>query len=171
MPIDCLPRHSLAINERRPFTEAQSSLLTFREGDILFGAMRSYFHKVVIAPFDGVTRSTCFVLRPKQEYSYSWAVLTLFDDNTVEHASKHARGTTIPYAVWEGSLGEMLVALPSVDLLLAFEKIIRPMLRFIQLSFFRQKNLRQTRDLLLPKLISGEVSVEQLEAEAVAQGV
>src|ERR1700730_529142 len=81
MPIDCLPRHSLAINERRPFTEAQSSLLTFREGDILFGAMRSYFHKVVIAPFDGVTRSTCFVLRPKQEYSYSWAVLTLFDDN------------------------------------------------------------------------------------------
>jgi hypothetical protein len=32
-------------------------------------------------------------------------------------------------------------------------------------------NLRKTRDLLLPKVISGEVSVEHFEAEAVAQGV
>jgi type I restriction enzyme, S subunit len=33
----------------------------------------------------------------------------------------------------------------------------------------RNANLVETRDLLLPKLISGEVSVEQLECEAIAQ--
>jgi type I restriction enzyme S subunit len=35
----------------------------------------------------------------------------------------------------------------------------------------RNRILRATRDLLLPKLISGEVSVERFEADAVAQGV
>jgi type I restriction enzyme S subunit len=32
-------------------------------------------------------------------------------------------------------------------------------------------NLRRTRDLLLPKLVSGEIDVEKLESEAVTQGV
>jgi type I restriction enzyme S subunit len=35
----------------------------------------------------------------------------------------------------------------------------------------KNANLRKTRDILLPKLISGEISVEQSEAEAVAQSV
>jgi type I restriction enzyme S subunit len=43
VPIDCIPRHSLALTETRPGNEAQSSLLLFRKHDILFGSMRSYF--------------------------------------------------------------------------------------------------------------------------------
>jgi type I restriction enzyme S subunit len=35
----------------------------------------------------------------------------------------------------------------------------------------RVYNLRQTRDLILPMLISGEIDVENIEAEAVAQGI
>lgn len=169
LPIDCLPRQSLAVTSSRPIDEAQSSLQKFRKGDVLFGAMRSYFHKVVIAPFHGITRSTCFVLRPKNTAAYSWAVLTLFDEDTVEYSHKHARGSTIPYAVWDGSLAEMLVAFPPEDLLAKFDISVRPMLDAIALSFFRQNNLRLTGNLLLPKLISGNVSVDQLESEAIAQ--
>jgi type I restriction enzyme S subunit len=58
VPIDCLSRKSLALQESKPWEEAQSSLILFKKGDVLFGAMRSYFHKVTIAPFDGVTRTT-----------------------------------------------------------------------------------------------------------------
>jgi type I restriction enzyme S subunit len=35
----------------------------------------------------------------------------------------------------------------------------------------RNTNLRTTRDLLLPKLVSGEISVENLEQEALAETV
>jgi type I restriction enzyme, S subunit len=169
LPIDCLPRQSLAVSTARPIDEAQSSLLKFCKYDVLFGAMRSYFHKVVIAPFEGVTRSTCFVLRPREEDAYSWMALTLFQEKTVEYSNKHARGSTIPYAVWDGSLGNMLVASPPLHLLSRFNSIVRPMLERIALTFFQQWNLRESRDLLLPKLISGEISIEEVESEAIAQ--
>jgi len=103
------------LTESKPGSEAQSSLFSFKKYDILFGAMRSYFHKVVIAPFDGITRSTCFVLHPTEEINYSYAVLTLFEESTVAYSSKHSRGTTIPYAVWDGALENMPIFLPPED--------------------------------------------------------
>ena len=54
LPIDCIPRKSLSISEVKSWEEAQSSLHLFDAGDILFGAMRPYFHKVVVAPLEGV---------------------------------------------------------------------------------------------------------------------
>ncbi len=163
VPIDCLPRKSLALSESKPGSEAQSSLFSFKKYDILFGAMRSYFHKVVIAPFDGTTRSTCFVLRPIEESNYSYAVLTLFEESTVSYSSKHSRGTTIPYAVWDGALENMPNVMPPEELRSNFNRIVKPTLERIAISLFRQANLRRTRDLLLPKLISGEVDVEKID--------
>jgi len=163
VPIDCLPRKSLALSESKPGSEAQSSLFSFKKYDILFGAMRSYFHKVVIAPFDGTTRSTCFVLRPTEEINYSYAVLTLFEESTVAYSSKHSRGTTIPYAVWDGALENMPIVMPPEELRSKINRIVKPLLERIAISPFMQTNLRRTRDLLLPKLISGEVDVEHLD--------
>jgi len=65
----------------------------------------------------------------------------------------------------------MPVPVPPDELLSEFEDRIRPLLKRIQLSFFAQRNLRQTRDLLIPKLMSGEISVEEVDSEAVTQRV
>ena len=64
LPIDIIPMHNLALKEFKSHSEAKSSLITFDKDDILIGAMRVYFHRVVIAPCKGVTRTTCFVLSP-----------------------------------------------------------------------------------------------------------
>jgi type I restriction enzyme S subunit len=45
----------------------------------------------------------------------------------------------------------------------AFEKNSRPLRRRIELLINQNANLRRTRDLLLPKLISGEVDVEKID--------
>ena len=162
VPIDCLPRKSFTLLEDNPWQEAQSSLQTFECDDILFGAMRPYFHKVVIAPLKGVTRSTCFVLRPYRTDDISFALMTVFQEESVKFANAHSRGTTIPYAVWDGSMAEMPVILPPPSQRQRFHLMVRPMINFIQSTFFKQRNLRQTRDLLLPKLISGELDVSEL---------
>ncbi len=65
----------------------------------------------------------------------------------------------------------LCVPLPPRALMLRFEEIARPMRRQIEVLLAKNMNRRRTRDLLLPKLISGKVSVEQFEAEALAQGV
>jgi type I restriction enzyme S subunit len=159
VPIDCLPSKSLALLEAKPIEEAQSSLQLFEKGNILFGAMRPYFHKVVIAPFAGVTRTTCFVFKTAKPEWNAFATMTAFEEATVAYANAHSQGATIPYAVWDGSLAEMPLVLPPDALLRRFEKIAAPMLSRISQSFFTLNNLRRTRDLLLPRLLSGQVSL------------
>jgi len=163
LPIDCIPRKSFLLLESQDYTHAKSSLILFNRKDILFGNMRSYFHKVIIAPFDGVTRTTCFVLRPRNKNYLSYAYLTLFNEKTVSYSAQHSKGSTIPYAVWEGGLAEMKIIMPSRKIIDAFEKIISPILEISINTFFKLRNLRTARDLLLPKLISGEIDVSNWE--------
>jgi len=163
MPIDCISKRSLAICEIKSWKEAQSSLHLFDEGDILFGAMRPYFHKVVVAPFKGVTRKTCFVFKSVLPECHAFTALTLFQDSTVSFANSHSKGATIPYAVWPQSMDGMPVVFPSIKLVKRFEDAVGPMIARIGTMFFQNTNLRRTRDLLLPKLISGEVDVSELD--------
>ncbi len=165
LPIDCLPRRSLLVQEIKPWTKAQSSLQLFSKGDIIFGAMRPYFHKVVVAPFDGVTRRTCFVLRSIKPEYHAFCALTMFQDSTVAFANSHSQGATIPYAVWSNAFDGMMVITPTRALILRFQDIVEPMLAEIFNTFFRNMVLRQTRDLLLPRLISGEIDVENLDVK------
>lgn len=163
VPIDCIPKHSLAILESEPWDNARSSLRLFDEMDILFGAMRPYFHKVAIAPFKGITRTTCFVLRPRDSEVFSYSVMTLFQEETIEFANKHSQGSTIPYVAWEGVLANMPCLEPPDHLLKTFNSAVYPILRLIHLQYFIQKNLCRARDLLLPRLISGELDVSDLD--------
>ncbi len=169
VPIDCIGRKTLALAEFKPWIEAQSSLVLFEEDDVLFGAMRAYFHKVCLAPFPGVTRTTCFVLRPRKPEFAAFAAMIAFAEPTVDYAAKHAQGATIPYAVWDGSLARMPVLLPPDDVLRKFQTAVTPMLAWVKGALARQNNLRETRDLLLPKLLSGELDVSATpEPEALA---
>ena len=101
VPIDCISPKSLFLTESKPGEEAKSSLTKFYTGDILFGAMRPYFHKVCIAPFDGTTRTTAFVFYPKREHDFAFATLLLHDPDTIDFATRNSTGSTIPYAVWQ----------------------------------------------------------------------
>jgi type I restriction enzyme S subunit len=68
-------------------------------------------------------------------------------------------------------IGSTIVVVPTPDWQERFSRVAAPMNKMSVCCLARISNLRQTRDLLLPKLISGEISVEQFEAELVAQGV
>lgn len=165
VPIDCIPRRSLALTTTKPASEAKSSLIAFKKKDILFGAMRPYFHKVVLAPFDGITRQTCFVLGSNEPENYPFNLFTIFEDSTVEYASNHSTGSTIPYASWDGGLSEMPIVKPPKYLSKRFCAIVKSMLDLIEEMIERNANLRQTRDLLLPKLISCEIDVSELDID------
>lgn len=170
VPIECLPPKSLALLESKPIEEAQSSLQLFEKNEILFGAMRPYFHKVVVAPFPGVTRTTCFVFKPMRPEWHAFATLTLFRDATVAYANAHSRGATIPYAVWDGSLAEMPLLLPHAEVLKRFDVVVAPLLSRLRLMFHEMEKLHLYRDLLLPRLMSGDlpVTAAECELEAVA---
>ena len=165
VPIDCIPRRSISLRESKSSSEAKSSLIAFKRNDILFGAMRSYFHKVSLAPFNGITRQTCFVLRSKNANNYPFDLFTTFQDSTVEYSSNHSTGSTIPYATWDLGLAIMPIVIPPNSLIKQYSDVVTPLLNSIQMMLKNNVNLHQTRDILLPKLISGEIDVSELDTD------
>ena len=159
LPIDTIPMNTFALTATRPNEEAQSSLLAFYCDDIIIGAMRVYFHRVIIAPFDGITRSTCFVLTPKDPNYLAFGLLCCDQDKSIDFAQQSSKGSTMPYAVWDGGLGELEIAIPPQDIASEFNRIIMPMIREIQKSYYETEILNNIRDTLLPKLMSGEIDV------------
>jgi len=80
----------------------------------------------------------------------------------LELVAKHSTGTTRE-RISRSALSKLPVMLPPLPLQEKFSAIAEPCYR--QITFLQRKNniLRQTRDLLLPKLISGELDVSELD--------
>jgi type I restriction enzyme S subunit len=55
------------------------------------------------------------------------------------------------------------VPAPGATLLRRFEQLVRPIRRQVEILTAQQQNLRATRELLLPRLISGQIDVADLE--------
>lgn len=162
LPIDLIPIKSLAIREVRPNEEALSSLLRFDENDILIGAMRVYFHRVAIAPFEGITRTTCFVLEPFDPSYFAYGAITCNQDLAIDYAQKTSKGSTMPYAVWEGGLGDFEIPIPDEATAAKFNNIVKPLLEQIKKSYFENETLQELRESLLPKLMNGEIDVDKV---------
>ena len=62
-------------------------------------------------------------------------------------------------------LASMPVILPTKELVLSFDKLIKSMLTQQVKNLKETKILKETRDALLPKLLSGEIDVSALQDE------
>lgn len=160
--LEHLPRKSIALAEWGMAQEVQSTKLVFHKGEILFGKIRPYFHKVGVAPLDGVCSSDTIVIAPKSPEHFGIALGCVSSDEFVLHATQTSQGTKMPRANWD-VLKNYPVAIPPPPLLERFNEIMQQHVAQIRNFIFRTRNLRGTRDLLLPKLISGEVDVERLD--------
>jgi type I restriction enzyme S subunit len=74
-------------------------------------------------------------------------------------------GATGRQRVQEKCFDSFLIAHPDQDTLEAFSELIQPVFRQAFTLDRTNRNLRKTRDLLLPKLIDGQLAVEDLEIE------
>ena len=162
LPIDIIPMNSFAITDFKANEDAKSSLIKFDKDDIVIGAMRVYFHRIILAPCDGITRTTCFTLAPYQKEYLSFAFLCCDQDSSIDYAQRTSKGSTMPYAVWEGGLGEMEINIPSPQIAEEFNMLVLPLLRKIQYSYFENKYLKELRDSLLPRLISGKIDISNI---------
>ncbi len=158
LPIDCLPKHSLTYLTPADISLAESSLVSFEEDDILFGAMRPYFHKVCFAQSKGLTRSTCFVLNSKEKEYREFLLMLLFDDSSVKHATSISVGTTMPYTRWK-EFKLMNIIIPAKDIALSFSQNLFRIIKALKNLSSQIRLLTEARDRLLPKLMSGEIEV------------
>ena len=144
--------------------DANSSLTLFYKGDVLFGAMRPYFHKVCSAPFDGVTRTTVFTLTPNNPNVGVFALFQAYQDSTIQYATQHSEGSTIPYAKWRNSMELMPLFIPAEPIQMAFSSVVSSFVERANSNILQAQNLAALRDTLLPRLISGQLRLTEVEA-------
>ncbi len=164
VPIESIGAKNPFLYETKLGDEASSSLTLFRKGDILFGAMRPYFHKVCVAPFDGVTRTTVLTFIAKNTNARSFALFLAYQASTIKYATQHSEGSTIPYAKWKNSLEYMPVVLPPISVQEAFGNVVSLFIEQANANNQQVKTLVQLRNSLLPRLISGRMRLPETEA-------
>lgn len=154
--LEHMPRKSVALTEWGLSDGVQSSKSRFQSGDVLFGKLRPYFHKVVFAPTDGVCSTDILVIRPT---SPEWAGFVLghaSSEELVAHADASSTGTKMPRTSW-GDLARFTVLLPDDRVAAAFNTIATALTARIRVNIFECQTLAALRDALLPKLLSGEI--------------
>ncbi|MCI0701436.1 MAG: restriction endonuclease subunit S, partial [Planctomycetia bacterium] len=161
--LEHIPRRSFTPTEFGSVDSVASRKWRFLPGDILFGKLRPYFHKVVEAPVAGVCSTDAIVMRPREERR-DLALMVAFSAEFVAHAVGTAGGTDRPRAKWS-DLEKFQVALPPHGLIARFSEVVRPMVDLAANLARQNANLRATRVLLLPKLVSGEIDVSDLDID------
>ncbi|KYG01332.1 restriction endonuclease [Sorangium cellulosum] len=161
--LEHLPRRSVALGEWGHAGEAQSIKLRARAGDILFGKIRPYFHKVGVTPVDAVCSSDILVLRAQAPEHFGLVLCCVSSDAFVAHATQTSQGTKMPRASWD-VLRQVALPLPPARLLRRFDGIVTDLVDMMHRLVLKNRNLRVTRDLLLPGLVSGEIDVSGVDA-------
>jgi type I restriction enzyme S subunit len=144
----------------------------FRNDDTLFARItpclengKTGFVQFLQSEHDTAFGSTEFIiLRSKllcPEYVYLMGRSEAFRD----HAIKSMSGATGRQRVQEACFEQFLIAHPDRQTIEAFHATVSPIFKSVHLLACKNAALRQTRDLLLPKLISGEVDVSELEID------
>ncbi len=156
--LEHIPRRSLALDAWDTTTELGSNKLEFKKGEVLFGKIRPYFHKVSVAPFDGLCSADTIVIRSRQPEHYAIVVGCVSSDEFVALATATSNGSKMPRANWT-VLAEHPIAIPALTVARQFSAVIEPAIQQMQALIFQIQNLRRTRDLLLPRLLSGQIDV------------
>lgn len=162
--LEHIPRRSLALGSWAPAFELGSNKLAFKKGEVLFGKIRPYFHKVSIAPFDGLCSADTIVIRARQPEHYAIVVGCVSSDEFVAHATATSNGSKMPRANWS-VLKEHPIAIPTSEVAHQFSAVVEPAIQQMQTLIFQTANLRRTRDLLLPRLLSGQVTLNVMESK------
>ena len=160
--LEHMPKRSIALSQWSVANKLESNKYEFKYGEILFGKLRPYFHKVGIAPVDGVCSTDIVVLTPKSPAWYGFVLAHVASDAFVEYANAGSTGTKMPRTNWS-EMSRYIVALPTEKVAAAFNRYIQPASEEIVVKIHESRTLTNFRDALLPKLISGEFRITEVD--------
>ena len=157
--LEHIPRRSFTLANWESAADLVSGKIRFEENDILFCGIRPYFHKVGFALRAGLGSSDALVWRVINAKDWPLVVCATSSDHFVAVASKTVReGSKMPRADWK-VLQEYSIPKPAVGLLKTFNESVLSITEQCKTLAFQNRVLAQARDLLLPRLMNGEIVV------------
>jgi type I restriction enzyme S subunit len=131
-----------------------------QHGDIIWSCVRPNrkSHALIWRPQPNLIASTGFVVLTPKLVPPAFLLFSTTTPDFVGYLENHAKGAAYP-AVVAGDFERASVCVPNASILHAFSEFVEPL--FDQMYNLKQQNqkLRAARDLLLPRLMNGEVVV------------
>lgn len=156
--LEHIPRNDFCLADWGMSEEVNSNKFRFNAGDILFGKIRPYFHKVGFTICNGICSTDSIVMNANDEY-YCLLLMTASSDEFVDYTYQTCKeGAKMPRADWN-TMKMYPVLIPDSVLLRRFNKQISAIKDKCTVLALQNRQLTEARDRLLPKLINGEMEV------------
>jgi type I restriction enzyme S subunit len=165
VPMGCLSNDSMLITDIE--SRAGNSGAKFQNGDTLFARITPCLEngKTGFVQFLPVAEavgfgSTEFIVLRSRTLTPEFVYLLARSDEFRGVAIKSMSGATGRQRVQEQCFDDFQIVQPPRALLDRFSSIVAPSFRLIYKLHLQIQNLRRTRDLLLPRLLSGQVELD-----------
>jgi type I restriction enzyme S subunit len=140
-------------------------------GDVIWSCVRPNrrSYALIWEPDEKLVASTGFAVLSAAAVPFSYLYFTTTTDAFVGHLEQNATGAAYP-AVTARTFEDAEILVPSGDTLPAFDRVVLQKLEQIETLKKQNRALVRARDLLLPKLMSGQLDVSgiRLPEEAAA---
>lgn len=151
-----------------PISRAFTSGTRFRSGDTLLARITPCLENGKAAYIQGIEGvgwgSTEFiVMRPKPDVPHCYAYLFTRDPAFKAHAIRSMTGSSGRQRVQVENLSNFAIAVPPSRVFRGFGGIVEPWFDMIASNSRQSSTLAALRDLLLPRLMSGEIRIKDVE--------
>ena len=133
----------------------------FDVGDTLVSNIRPYFKKIVYCNFAGGCSTDVLCFRPHEPSFSLFLFNLLYNDRFFDYMVAGSKGTKMP----RGDKQQIMkypTPIPDKSTLGKFTSLVSPIMEKTNLLNVENDNLAAMRDALLPKLMSGELSVNDI---------
>jgi len=170
VPMGCLSTTSMIISDIE--SRAGNSGSKFQNGDTLFARItpslengKTGFVQFLPNAGDVAFGSTEFIVLRSKSLTQEFVYCLARDGDFRGNAIKSMVGASGRQRVQEACFRQFRIAQAPPNLLERFSTITAPSFRNVRILNLRNDNLRRTRDLLLPRLVSGQIDVSTVEKE------
>ena len=165
--LEHMPQRSTILSEWGVALNVTSNKFRFKKGQILFGKLRPYFHKVGVAGMDGVCSTDILVLNAKEPGWFGFLLGHVSSAALIDYVDAASSGTRMPRTDWK-TISRYQVILPPLSVASAYLECVSPLLAMALQNVAESRTLAALRDLLLPKLLSGEIRLRDADRQVEA---
>jgi type I restriction enzyme, S subunit len=133
-------------------------------GDVIWSCVRPNrrSHALVMNPNADTIASTGFAVITAEAVPYTFLYVATTTDEFVTYLTNHATGAAYP-AVTAATFEQAKLVVPPASLLKKFGELTIPMAEHMDVLHRQVANLGASRDLLLPRLMSGQLTLPEAE--------
>jgi len=137
----------------------KSSKFKFYAGDVLYGKLRPYLDKAVVADFDGICSTDLLVLKRKENVLKEFLVYVLHSNSFLKHAIATTSGTNHPRTSWS-AISKFKFGLPERSQQQRIAETLSSVDKKLELEKKEKSRLERIKQGLMDLLLTGKVRVK-----------